>query len=276
MNEGKALKQMRRSILCRNSFLALTGVGVILASPPKSHSACSFTDLNIEYGELKLAIDVALSENKLLRESIAENAKAIIVAKQRIVDVSNQGALFKAQASEMKLRMDALGIGVVAGGSSVLEQRLLSAVNQLRAMEVKNVRVFEALVRLTEAAGLYVRADSDQNAESRLTLETEIRNSNSVLLAESTDPGGLAVVPSLENGRIVSANARLSLVVVNMGSSSGVKLGMPMLVIRDQQVIGHVKVVDVREKIAGAVIQDLVSQTKQFKIGDHVNVAAVQ
>ena len=49
-----------------------------------------------------------------------------------------------------------------------------------------------------------------------------------------------------------------------------------MLVIRDQQVIGHVKVVDVREKIAGAVIQDLVSQTKQFKIGDHVNVAAVQ
>ena len=46
--------------------------------------------------------------------------------------------------------------------------------------------------------------------------------------------------------------------------------------IRDQQVIGHVKVVDVREKIAGAVIQDLVSQTKQFKIGDHVNVAAVQ
>ncbi len=267
---------MGRSIFCRNFLLAVTGVGILLASPPETHSACSFTDLNIEYGELKLAIDAVLSENKLLRESIAENAKSIIVARQRIADVSSQGALFKAQASEMKLRMDALGIGVFAGGNSILEQRLLSAVNQLRAMEVKKARVSEALVRLTEAAGLYVRADSDQNAESRLTLETEIRNSNSALLAESMTPDGLAVVPSLGNGRVVSANANLSLVVVNMGSSSGVKLGMPMLVIRDQQVIGHVRVVDVREKIAGAVIQDLVSQRKQFKIGDHVNVVAGQ
>lgn len=248
----------------------------MLALPPVAHSAGSFTDLNIEYGELKLALGAALSENMQLREDIAENAKALSDARRSILDISSEAALFKAQTLQMRLRMDALGIGAVSGGSPKLEQRLLSAVNQLRAMELKKSRVSEALVRLTEAAGLYVKADPGQNAESRLTLETEIRNSNSALLTESMAPDAPTAIPSLENGRVISANATLSLVVVNMGFSSGVKLGMPMQVVRDQQVIGRVRVVDVREKISGAVIQDLVSQKKQFKIGDHVNVAAEQ
>lgn len=252
--------------------VAVTGMGIMLASQPAARSAGSFTDLNIEYGEIKLALDAALTENKQLRETIAETGKALADARQCLVETTNDVAIFKAQTLQMKLRMEALGIGVVAGGSPKLEQRLLSAVNHLRAASLKRDRVAEALVRLTEAAGLYVKAEPSQSADSRLTLESEVRNSNSILLTEAIAPDAQAGVPSIEDGQVISIKANLSLVVVNLGFSSGVKLGMPLQIVRNQQVIGRIKVVDVREKIAGAVIQDLVSQKKTFVIGDRIKI----
>lgn len=248
----------------------------MLASQPAARSAGSFTDLNIEYGEIKIALDATLAENKQLRETIAENGKALADARQCLVKTTNDAEIFKAQTLQMKLRMEALGIGVVAGGSPKLEQRLLSAVNQLRASSLERDRVAEALVRLTEAAGLYVKAEPSQSADSRLTLESEVRNSNSILLTESIAPEAQTGVPAIENGRVISIKANLSLVVVNSGFSSGVKLGMPLQIVRNQQVIGHIRVVDVREKIAGAVIQDLVSQKETFIVGDRVKVATEQ
>jgi hypothetical protein len=71
-------------------------------------------------------------------------------------------------------------------------------------------------------------------------------------------------------------NESLSLVVINVGFSAGVKNGMPMRVARGQKMLGNIRVVDVREKLAGAVIQDLTSETESLKIGDNVNVAAEQ
>lgn len=257
-------------------MVAVAGMVVMLDLHPEAHSAGSFTDLNIEYGELKLALDAASAENRRLRESIADKAKALSDSKQRLLEASGEVAVFKAQMLQMKLRMEALGIGVVAGESRKLEQRLLAAVNQLRATTLEKSKLSEALVRLTEAAGLYVKAGSGQNADLRLTLESELRNSNSALLVESITSCEPLHAPTLKGGRIIGVNESLSLVVINVGFSAGVKNGMPMRVARGQKMLGNIRVVDVREKLAGAVIQDLTSETESLKIGDNVNVAAGQ
>ena len=248
----------------------------MLASQPVARSAGSFTDLNIEYGEIKLALDAALVDNRHLRECIAENGKTLADTRRNLVKTTNEVAIFKAQTLQMKIRMEALGIGVVAGGSPKLEQRLLSAVSQLRAASMERDRIAKALVRLTEAASLYVKAEPSQSAESRLTLESELRNSNNILSTDLIAPDSQTGVPSNEYGQLISIKANLSLVVINLGSSSGVKLGMPMQIVRNKQVIGHIRVVDVRDKIAGAVIQDLDSQKETFIIGDRVKVAIEQ
>ena len=112
----------------------------MLASQPVARSAGSFTDLNIEYGEIKLALDAALVDNRHLRECIAENGKTLADTRRNLVKTTNEVAIFKAQTLQMKIRMEALGIGVVAGGSPKLEQRLLSAVSQLRAASMERDR----------------------------------------------------------------------------------------------------------------------------------------
>lgn len=262
--------------LTRSIAATVVGMGFVLTSQPASHSAGSFSDLKVEYGELKLALDAALADNKQLRDTIAANAKSLADARESLVQASSEAAVFRAQMQQMKYRMEALGVGAIAGGGAKLEQRLLAAVNQLRTASMEKAKIAEALVRLTEAASLFAKSEIGQNADSRLALEGEIRNSHSALLNESISSDAQAQVPSIENGSVISIKDDLSLVVVNVGFSSGVKLGMPLEVVRNQQIIGHIRVVDVRERISGGVIQDLASNKETFKTGDRVKVAAQQ
>ena len=74
---------------------------------------------------------------------------------------------------------------------------------------------------------------------------------------------------------IVSVKEDLALIIANIGIRHGVRLGMPFDVIRDQTVIGTVRIVDVRDKIAGALIQNL-SDRETVKVGDRLKVVAQQ
>jgi hypothetical protein len=84
------------------------------------------------------------------------------------------------------------------------------------------------------------------------------------------------VPASISDGGVISVKDDLALVVMNLGTKHGVKVGMPFQVTRDKRIIGSVRVVDVREKIAGAYIQNLSSEKDRIKVGDHLRVDARQ
>lgn len=259
---------------------ATTALLVLLASPPVSHAASSFTDLNIEYGELKLALVSALAENKQLRESLAENAKTLTETRQSLFEATAESATFKTQLTQIRLRMEALGVNAASGGNGILEQRLLAAINDLRATVIDRARLSQAIVRLVDASSLYIKTATAGNPESRLTLESEIRNGNMVISASPGDPkmapDGEGIAGNSPRGQVISVRDDLSLVVLNVGLNAGMRLGMPLQITRNEQIIGSVRIVDVREKIVGAVIQDLSSEKNRIRPGDHLKLAAEQ
>ena len=73
---------------------------------------------------------------------------------------------------------------------------------------------------------------------------------------------------------VISIKEEWSLVVANVGKKQGVKIGMPFKVIRGDAEIGLVRVVNVRDEISGAVIQNLDSDKNKIKVGDRLRVAA--
>ena len=75
---------------------------------------------------------------------------------------------------------------------------------------------------------------------------------------------------------MISVKEEWSLVVGNFGEKQGVKLGMPLRVMRGDRVIATLRVVDVRQKICGAVIQELGSEKDKIKVGDTLQVDARQ
>ena len=78
------------------------------------------------------------------------------------------------------------------------------------------------------------------------------------------------------DGKGLSVKEEWALVVGDLGAKQGVKIGMPLRVVREGKTIATLRVIDVREKISGAVIQELVSEKVEIKVGDRLQVDARQ
>jgi hypothetical protein len=102
-----------------------------------------------------------------------------------------------------------------------------------------------------------------------------MRNASRALGQPTTNAVDAApVAATLLDGLVISTKDDLALVVINIGRRQGVQRGMPFEVLRDRRVVGTGRVVDVREHISGAVIQDLNSGQDPIKVSDHLRVAA--
>jgi hypothetical protein len=237
----------------------------------------SLSDLDIEYSELKMTLEKVLGENKQLRDALAETQKTLADMRKNLAATSGESEIFKRQAMELKLRIEALGLDTAGGNNAKLEQRLLTAVSDMRVMAEEKKKLSEAVVRLSEAASIYAKTATGANAETRLALEAEIRNANMALGLNSPNAIEATAVPAnISDGGVISVKDDLALVVMNLGSKHGVKVGMPFQVIRGEKLIGSIRVVDVREKIAGAYIQNLSSEKDRIQVGDRLKVDARQ
>jgi len=254
----------------------VAGLCMMLVSGPAAQSAGSLSDLDIENSELKVTMEKVLRENRELRDALGETAKSLADTRRNLAEANGESGIFRNQAMQMKLRMDALGIDLVAGNAAKLEQRLLAALNDLRASTGEKAKLSESLIRLTEAASLYARTASGTDLNSRLLLEAEIGRANVALGASFNALEVPAVVPAISEGIIISVKDDLALVVMNLGGKHGVKVGMPFQIVRKDKLVGRVRVVDVREKISGAVLQNLSSEKDPIKVGDRLKVDAQQ
>jgi cell shape-determining protein MreC len=76
---------------------------------------------------------------------------------------------------------------------------------------------------------------------------------------------------SLENARVLEFNPKLRLVVLDVGSLQGARVGMPFIVVRGERVIAWARVVEVRQKICGALIEKTEGNVP-VKTGDSASV----
>lgn len=202
----------------------------------------------------------------LLRSSIKSLTDSLGIA-------NSEAEMFKRQSADLALKLEALGIAGVENDQSKIEQRLLAAVRDLRLLKKQNEAAVNQLVRLTEAVQVLIKSTESIDPQIRLTVETELRKTNAVL----GNPGGAKVEgiePTLNDGMVVDVKEDLSLIVGNIGEKQGVRVGMPFQVWREDKRIGEARVVDVRDRICGAIIQNLESEKIPIKAGDRLKVDA--
>lgn len=266
-------------LLTLNSSLLtlVTALGLATMATSAPPTAGSLSDLDIEYGELKVAFEKVIEENQQLRDILGETEKTLLEMRKNLAAANGETEIFKRQTMELKLRIEALGIETAGGNKVKLEQRLLAAVREIRSAADEKKKLSEVLIRLTDAVSLYARDATGATAESRLALEMELRNAGSALGASTPNSvHATAIAPTITDGQAISIKDELALVVMNIGTRHGVKVGMPFEVIREDRLIGAVRVVDARESIAGAVVQNLISEKDRIQVGDRLKVNARQ
>ena len=251
-------------------------VGALLAGELAAQGNSSLSESKVENEERAVTAAALLAQNEDLRKQLSLQRESLKTLTTSLAESNAEAELFRRKYSDLELRMEALGLQSTSKDRTKLEQRLLAAVSDLQLAQKERDEYRDQMLRLNEALLRYLKTSQGGDAQARMDVEAQMRSINQ-LVGKSTLPP--SAEPSLMDGSVISVKDEWSFVVGNLGEKQGVKIGMPMRVMRGDRRIATVRVVDVRQKICGAVIQEMDSQKDKIKVGDrlqadvHANVS---
>ena len=245
---------------------------VTLARGLAAEGNSSLSESKIENAEHAVTAETLLAQNEDLRKQLSIEQESIKALTSSLAESNAEAELFRRKYSDLELRMEALGLASVNKDRSKLEQRLLAAVSDLQLAQKERDEYRDQMLRLNEAMLRYLKTSQGGDAQARMDVETQLRSTNQLVTRSTNAPE--SPLPSLMDGSVISVKDEWSFVVGNLGEKQGVKIGMPMRVMRDDRKIATLRVVDVRQKICGAVIQEMDSEKQKIRVGDRLQVDA--
>ncbi len=248
-------------------FVGLLPVGRLAAE-----GNSSLSESKVENPEHAVTAEALLVQNEELRRQLSIEQKSLKALTSSLAESNAEAELFRRKYSDLELRMEALGLASANKDRAKLEQRLLAAVSDLQLAQKERDEYRDQMLRLNEAMLRYLKTSQGGDAQARMDVETQLRSTNNLVTRSASAPD--SAEPSLLDGSVISVKDEWSFVVGNLGEKQGVKIGMPMRVMRNDRKIATLRVVDVRQKICGAVIQEMDSEKEKIRIGDRLQVDA--
>ena len=213
-----------------------------------------------------------LRQNEDLQRQLLIAQQSLKALTSSLAESNAEAELFRRKYSDLQLQMEALGLASANKDRAKLEQRLLAAVSDLQLAQKERDTYRDQMLRLDEAMLCYLKTSQSADAKARMDVETQLRSIDK-LVTKSTNAPDLPE-PSLMDGSVISVKDEWSFVVGNLGEKQGVKIGMPMRAMRGDKRIATLRVIDVRQRICGAVVQEMDSKKDRIKVGDRLQVDA--
>jgi len=254
----------KAEILNLKSALILVGC-VTLARGLAAEGNSSLSDSKNESGTVTVA--ALLAQKEELRRQLSLSQETVQTLTTSLAESNAEAELFRRKFADLQLRMEALGLASASKDRAKLEQRLLTAVSDLQLAQKERDQYRDQMMQLSETMLRYLKTAEGGDPQARMGVETQLRSMNALVdkSAKAQPPNG-----SLLDGSVISVKEEWSFVVGNFGAREGVKIGMPLRVKRGDDVVAKLRVVDVRERICGAVIQE--SGKEKIKVGDRLEV----
>ena len=245
---------------------------LITAGAVQAQGNSSLSESKIENAEHTVTAEALLAQNEELRRQLSIQQESVKTLTTSLAESNAEAELFRRKFSDLNLRMEALGMASASKDRAKLEQRLLAAVSDLQLAQKEHDEYRDQMLRLNEAVLRYLKTSQGADAQARMDVEAQLRGTNALVTRSSTAPA--SAQPNLLDGSVISVKDEWSFVVANLGEKHGVKIGMPLRVMRGEQKIGTLRVVDVRQQICGAVIEQMDSEKEKIKVGDRLQVDA--
>ena len=217
-----------------------------------------------------MTAETLLRQNEELRKQLSIQQESLKTLTASLAESNAEAEVFRRKFADLESRMEALGFESASKDRAKLEQRLLAAVSDLRLAQKERDELRDQLLGLNEALLRYLKTSQGGDAQARADVETQLRKT-SELVAKAI-PDSKQPQASLMDASVLSVKDEWSFVVANIGEQQGVKIGMPLRVMRDDKKIATIRVVDVRQRICGAVIED--SGKEKIRVGDRLQVDA--
>ncbi|PYK31716.1 MAG: hypothetical protein DME57_02555 [Verrucomicrobia bacterium] len=251
-------------------FLAVSGC-VVAASVAQSQGNSSLTESKIESAETKVTAETLHAQNEELRRQLSIQQESLKTLTASLAESNAEAEVFRRKFADLDSRMEALGLASASKDRAKLEQRLLAAVSDLRLAQKERDQLRDQLLGLNESLLRYLQTVQGGDAQARADVEAQLRKTNE-LVGKSKAASAKEPQASLMDASVLSVKDEWSFVVANIGEQQGVKIGMPLRVMHGEQKIATLRVVDVRQRICGAVSED--SGKEKIKVGDRLQVDA--
>jgi hypothetical protein len=268
--EEVAANPRRQSAICLlKSAMILVGC-ITLARGLAAEGNSSLSESKIEKADTKVTAAAAPLDVEELRTQLSLARESVKTLTDSLAASNVEAEVYRRKYSDLELRMEALGLEAANKDRAKLEQRLLTAVADLQLLQKERDEFRDQALRLSEAILHLLKTSPGGDAQARMEVETQLRSANE-LIAKEQKPEETA---TLMDGSVISVKEEWSLVVGNLGEKQGVKMGMPLRVMRGDKLIATLRVVDVRQKICGAVIQEMGSEKEKIRVGDRLQADA--
>ena len=228
---------------------------------------------SFELQELNTTLQVAAQKIQALEAQIAA-AKDKNDALAQSAAASNQEAVeLKDRYERLRGLLEGLGISALENNREQTQDRLLSALSDLRISEASRQKLAESLMQLAEASLVFAKTVPNPEAAAGDQLQKALVKAEATLAGASAGPASdSAPAVDLQDARIVSLKNELGIAVIGVGSRDGVKPGMPFEIYREDKPIAKLLVTEVRHSVSGAVVQELASLSDPVRVGDRAKV----
>lgn len=210
--------------------------------------------------ELQLALETLRRQQQVLQQELQQREALVRVLTESLAIARTESELFQRRWMEMQMRLQALGVPASgAEVSSEWQRQVIETLRLLYLAEAEKQRYRDQLQALVDAAQ---GGDlTGELARARGLLEAAARADT------GRGAGGAATVGTLESARVLDVNPQLRMVVLDIGEEQGARVGMPFLVVRGDEVVAELRLVEVRRRVSGAVIETM-PRTATVKVGD--------
>ena len=199
------------------------------------------------------------AEEASLTQQLEERDAVIRQLTESLAIARTESELFQKKWTEAKLQAQTLGVNFADASAAGAQRQLVESVRALYLAEAERQRLIEQLQRLLTA----IQENRD--------VAGEVERAKALLAVREKETTGQGAQPTLQEAQVLDVNPGLRLVVLNVGLLHGARVGMPFIVTRGDRVIGQVRIVEVRRRICGALIEN-VEKNLKVTAGDGAHV----
>ena len=197
-----------------------------------------------------MVLETLRAANADLKQQLEQREAVIRRLQESLAVARTESDLFQKKWQEAQLRAQTLGVKFGDADATPAQRQLIESIRSLYLAEAERQRLMDQLKRLLAAV------------ESNRDVSAEVERTRALLATAESGKDGRETAsqpPSstLESARVLEVNPKLQLAVLDVGMVQGARIGMPFLVLRGDRVIGQLRVVEVRRRICGALIENV-------------------
>mgnify|MGYP002622011663 CR=1 FL=1 len=227
----------------RRPAAALLGLGVLVGACPGQSTPEQVAELQREITDLRV-------RNRVLEQGIAEANRAEKEASE--------------QLGQVRERLEALGRDLLDGG----DERLIQATADIQILN-ERIQLLEAgAMQLSGAVSDFLRKALASDPDSRLRVETAMRELDSLLGLRQKPAPTAQNSASPRRAKVLSIDSESGLLIFNIGEQQDVRIGSTYRLHRGDQPYGTAIVADVRRRISGAFVESLEPGQGPVRLGD--------